>query len=224
MQDKPERDQAGFDILDMNNYRIEKLPKRQKSKFEQLLAIMGPPLALIVFIYFGFFAHFSFLEDVEPASLVAEKARQAFDRLGAEAFARSNHLMLAIFIAAIALWITEAIPNYLTSLILIVSLVLTGVLPERDAYAQLGHPVMWLNIMSFVLASMLVKTGVAKKDCPVVYIKVWQKCRNYLFQLYHYQYHSIGIHFGNHSKGSHFIANIYGDCCHLRCPLRKWKK
>jgi solute carrier family 13 (sodium-dependent dicarboxylate transporter), member 2/3/5 len=163
MQDKPERDQAGFDILDMNNYRIEKLPKRQKSKFEQLLAIMGPPLALIVFIYFGFFAHFSFLEDVEPASLVAEKARQAFDRLGAEAFARSNHLMLAIFIAAIALWITEAIPNYLTSLILIVSLVLTGVLPERDAYAQLGHPVMWLNIMSFVLASMLVKTGVAKR-------------------------------------------------------------
>ncbi len=69
--------------------------------------------------------------------------------------------MLAVFLGAIILWITEALPNYLTSLILIISLVLTGVLTERDAYAQLGHPVMWLNIMSFVLASMLVKTGVA---------------------------------------------------------------
>ncbi len=152
-----------FDILDMHNYRIEKLPKREKSQFEKWLAIIGPPLALIAFIWLGFIAHFSFLQDIDGTSLVAAKARQAFERLGPEAFSRSNHFMLAIFIAAIILWITEAIPNYLTSLILIVSLVLTGVLPERDAYAELGHPVMWLNIMSFVLASMLVKTGVAKR-------------------------------------------------------------
>ena len=57
----------------------------------------------------------------------------------------------------------EAIPNYLTSLIIIISLVLTGVLTDKEAYAQLGHEVMWLNIMSFVLASMLVKTGLAKR-------------------------------------------------------------
>jgi anion transporter len=41
--------------------------------------------------------------------------------------------------------------------------VLTGVTSEKTAYAQLGHPVMWLNILSFVLASMLVKTKVAKR-------------------------------------------------------------
>ena len=71
--------------------------------------------------------------------------------------------MLAIFLAAVILWITEAIPNYLTSLILIITLVLTNVLSEVDAYHQLGHKVMWLNILSFVLASMLVKTGVVKR-------------------------------------------------------------
>ena len=71
--------------------------------------------------------------------------------------------MLAIFVASLILWITEAIPNYLTSLILIIALVLTNVLSEKVAYAQLGHKVMWLNIMSFVLASMLVATGVAKR-------------------------------------------------------------
>jgi anion transporter len=42
-------------------------------------------------------------------------------------------------------------------------MVLTGVTTEKVAYAQLGHPVMWLNILSFVLASMLVKTKVAKR-------------------------------------------------------------
>lgn len=152
-----------YDVLDMQNYRIEKLPKRKKSKFEHTLSIVGIPLSIIAFIYFGFFTHLSFLEGIEASSLVASKAQAAFERLGSAAFARSNHLMLAIFLGAIILWITEALPNYLTSLILIISLVLTGVLTEREAYAQLGHPVMWLNIMSFVLASMLVKTGVAKR-------------------------------------------------------------
>jgi solute carrier family 13 (sodium-dependent dicarboxylate transporter), member 2/3/5 len=163
MQDKNLQKPHSFDILDMKNYRIEKLPKRVKSKIEHILEIIGPPLAMLAFIYFGFFANISFLQDIDPGMIVADKAKKAFEALGAEGFSRSNHLMLAIFLAAIILWITEAIPNYLTSLILIISLVLTGVLPEREAYAQLGHPVMWLNIMSFVLASMLVKTGVAKR-------------------------------------------------------------
>ena len=71
--------------------------------------------------------------------------------------------MLAIFVAAIILWITEAIPNYLTSLLVILGIVLCGVTTDKTAYAQLGHPVMWLNILSFILASMLVKTQVAKR-------------------------------------------------------------
>jgi len=55
------------------------------------------------------------------------------------------------------------VPNYLTSLFVVIAMVLTGVTSEKVAYAQLGHPVMWLNILSFVLASMLVTTRVAKR-------------------------------------------------------------
>lgn len=153
----------GYDPLDMRNYRIEKLPKRAKTNFEKWLAIAGIPLAIIAFILFGFVLKVSFLQDLDALDLVSKTAQKEFERIGAEAFSRHNALMLAIFLAALILWITEALPNYLTSLILIISLVLTGVLPEKDAYAQLGHPVMWLNIMSFVLASMLVATGVAKR-------------------------------------------------------------
>jgi len=163
MQETAPRSQQVFDPLDMNNYRIEKLPKRRKSSVEKTLALIGPPLALIAFVYFGFFADLAFLRNFDPSGIVSETAKKALEKNGVEAFVRNNHLMLAIFIASIILWITEAIPNYLTSLILIISLVLTGVLTEKVAYAQLGHPVMWLNIMSFVLASMLVKTGVAKR-------------------------------------------------------------
>jgi len=152
----------GFDPLDMNNYRIEKLPKRSKSKFESFLALIGGPLAIIVFLLLYFIVQPGYLVHIDPSTL-SDHAKQIFNARGAAEFSRINIAMLAIFALGIVLWMTESIPNYLTSLIIIISLVLTGVLTEKEAYAQLGHKVMWLNIMSFVLASMLVKTGLAKR-------------------------------------------------------------
>jgi anion transporter len=151
------------DPLDMQQYRVEKLPKRQKSSIEKWIAQAGLPLAATAFITLGFLVDLPFLDHIEASQVTAKSARVVLENIGIENFIRNNHLMFGLFIAAIILWVTEAIPNYLTSLVLIVSLVLAGVLPEKEAYAQLGHPVMWLNIMSFVLASMLVATGVAKR-------------------------------------------------------------
>ncbi len=150
------------DFLNMNNYRIEKLPVRSKSKFETRLQQIGGPLAILAFIIIYFFLNIPFLQQIDPEKLT-DSAKVIFNRIGADQFSHSNIALLAIFAAALVLWITEAIPNYLTSLILIIALVLTKVLPEKEAYAQLGHKVMWLNIMSFILASMLVATGVAKR-------------------------------------------------------------
>ena len=151
-----------FDILDMNNYRVEKLKKNKKVGFERWMEILGGPLAIFVFIYIYYFANISFLNDINP-EILKEDAVKRFNVLGAEGFMRINYAMMAIFAASIVLWITEAIPNYLTSLLVVISMVLTGVTSEKVAYAQLGHPVMWLNILSFVLASMLVATSVAKR-------------------------------------------------------------
>lgn len=152
----------GFDVLDMKNYRMEKLPKREKSKFERFLMYVGGPLAIISFVLILFVLKIPFLDNLDTSSL-SISAKTNFETIGLQNFIYSNKAMLAIFMASLILWITEAIPNYLTSLILIIALVLTQVLPEQEAYAQLGHKVMWLNIMSFVLASMLVATGVAKR-------------------------------------------------------------
>ncbi len=169
-----------FDPLDMHNYRIERLPKRQKTKFEKWLALSGPFFAIAVFILFGFLIKLPFLQQIDPNQLVSGAAKSAYNKLGAVGFTRSNELMLGIFLAGIILWMTEAIPNYLTSLILIISLVLSGVLGEKEAYAQLGHEVMWLNIMSFVLASMLVTTGVAKR-LALWFILKFGKNASYIF-------------------------------------------
>jgi anion transporter len=151
-----------FDILDMNNYRVEKLRKNEKVGFERWMEILGGPLAILTFIYIYYFSNIPFLNDINP-EILKDDAVKRFKDLGTESFSRANYAMLAIFAASIILWITESIPNYLTSLFVIIAMVLTGVTTEKVAYAQLGHPVMWLNILSFVLASMLVKTKVAKR-------------------------------------------------------------
>jgi anion transporter len=151
-----------FDPPDMNNYRIENLPNRPKSSFERTMAIVGGPFAILVFIVIYWIANIPYLNDIGDEFLKGGAVNRKYV-LGTEEFSRINYAMLAIFAAAIVLWITEAVPSYLTSLLVIVGLVLTGVVPEREAYAQLGHPVMWLNILTFILASMLVKTRVAKR-------------------------------------------------------------
>lgn len=160
-----------FDPLDMHNYRIEKLPKREISNIEKWLAVAGVFLAISAFILLAYVIKLPFLYSIEPSQLVTDAAKLAYEKLGPELFIRTNEFMLAIFVASIILWMTQAIPNYLTSLMLIIGLVLTGVLSEKTAYAQLGHPVMWLNIMSFVLASMLVTTGLAKRFALWLIIK-----------------------------------------------------
>lgn len=150
------------DPLDINRYRVEKLPEINPRGFEKWMARVGGPLAIVVFILLYFVLNIPFLDRIEPQTLTGS-APERFAELGAAAFSRINYAMLAIFAAGLILWITQAIPNYLTSLIVIAAIILTGILPESVALQQLGHPVMWLNILSFIMAGVLVKTRVAKR-------------------------------------------------------------
>ena len=153
---------AADDPLDMGQYRIDRLPARQRSSVEVWMARAGIPLSIVAFILFGYLWTPQWLLAFDP-SILPDQAAAVLEEVGRDELIRRNAFMLAIFLVGMVLWSTVALPNYLTSLILIITLVLTGVLSERTAYAQLGHPIMWLNIMSFILASMLVKTGLAKR-------------------------------------------------------------
>ena len=151
-----------FDPLDMNNYKVEKLPKMEKSGFEKWMARLGGPIAAIVFILIYWVIDIPLFDNLD-FSVLSAKAQARLSVIGEAAFIRACYAMLAIFCASIVLWITEAVQSYLTSLMVIMAVILCGVTTQKDAFAQLGHPVMWLNILSFVLASMLVKTRVAKR-------------------------------------------------------------
>ena len=156
-----EQEQA-LDPLDMNNYKVEKLPKMEKSGFEKWMARLGGPIAALVFILIYWVVDIPLFDNLDFSGL-SSKAQARLNVIGEAAFIRACYAMLAIFCASIILWITEAVQSYLTSLMVILGVIICGVTTQKDAFAQLGHPVMWLNILSFVLASMLVKTRVAKR-------------------------------------------------------------
>ena len=151
-----------FDPLDMNNYKVEKLPKMEKSGFEKWMARLGGPIAALVFVLIYWVVDIPLFDNLDFSGL-SDKAQARLGVIGEEAFIRACYAMLAIFCSSIVLWITEAVQSYLTSLMVIMAVILCGVTTQKEAFAQLGHPVMWLNILSFVLASMLVKTRVAKR-------------------------------------------------------------
>ena len=154
--------EKAFDPLDMNNYKVEKLPKMEKSGFEKWMARLGGPIAAIVFVLIYWVIDIPLFDNLDFSGL-SDKAQARLSDIGEANFIRACYAMLAIFCASIVLWITEAVQSYLTSLMVILTVILCGVTTQKEAFAQLGHPVMWLNILSFVLASMLVKTRVAKR-------------------------------------------------------------
>ena len=168
-----------FDPLDMSNYKVERLPKMNKSPFEIWMARLGVPLAIIAFVVI-YFSHIAFIDNMNFDGM-ADTAVKRFNVLGADGFIKANYAMLAIFVSSLILWITEAIPNYLTSLLVILSTVIFGVTTQKEALAQLGHPVMWLNILSFVLASMLVKTRFAKRLALSFVIKFGKTAKGVLW-------------------------------------------
>ena len=173
MAEETIKQEASFDPLDMNNYKLEKLPKMQKSGFEKILQRIGGPLAILVFVVICFFADIPFINRIDTnkeTTTLAEGAVKRYedmykkgekkiavvvDNSGKETkreltegekqklmtdthnnFLHINYAMLAIFAAAIILWITEAIPNYLTSLIVIMMIVLTGVTSEKPMHSS----------------------------------------------------------------------------------------
>lgn len=169
-----------FDPLDMSNYRADKLPKMKKSGFETWMARLGGPVALIAFVWICWFSHIGFIDNMNPDSLAATAAKR-LGVLGTAGFARACYAMLAIFVSSLILWMTEAIPNYLTSLLVILAIVLLNVTTQKEALSQLGHPVMWLNILSFVLASMLVKTQFAKRLALAFVIRFGKSAKGVLW-------------------------------------------
>lgn len=136
-----------FDPLDMRNYSLEKFKDINSGVWAERIKFIGIPLAILSFLYF---------------ELRLCGSIEMFDTQ-TKVPAAACYSTCGIFLATLILWLTESIPNYLTSMIAIVMVILTGVMKMKPAFAEFGQPVMILNIASFIMASALVVTGLAKR-------------------------------------------------------------
>ncbi|MDT8899850.1 SLC13 family permease [Anaeroselena agilis] len=125
-------------LLNMEKLTLSSASRVARSGTERWMKYLGFPLGIIVF---GVLYHM-------PAAAGLSASAQA---------------SAACFLMALVWWITEPIPTYVTSFVLMILLVITRAWEIKPVLDVLGMDVIWLNIMSFILASILVKTRLAKR-------------------------------------------------------------
>ncbi|WP_027631932.1 SLC13 family permease [Clostridium hydrogeniformans] len=112
--------------------------KKVKSAFDLKMAYFGLPIALIVL------ALIWTMQTPEGLSYTGKMA-------------------LGIFAFALILWVSNGIPNYVTSLIVLVLLPVTGAWTQAEVLGVFGYDVIWLMIAAFVIASGMEKSGLARR-------------------------------------------------------------
>lgn len=114
-------------------------PEKKDGKYEALMKKWGIPVALAVFLILLFMP--------TPQGLGVQAQRS-----------------LAVFSAALVLWITTPIPIYLTSILAILLLPLIGAVKKQsEAFATLGFDVIWLMVSAFVLTSAIIKSNLGRR-------------------------------------------------------------
>jgi anion transporter len=114
------------------------IPRGEKTLFERWMQYLGFPVALVVF---------GLLYTLPtPDGLTAQ-----------------SKIAAGVFFGALVLWVSEAIPTYATSLLVVVALALTGAWDEKSILGVFGYDVIWLMLAAFIITSGMEKSGVAKR-------------------------------------------------------------
>ncbi|MDI6603972.1 MAG: DASS family sodium-coupled anion symporter [Thermoanaerobacteraceae bacterium] len=111
---------------------------REKTSFEKWFSYLGVPVAAIVF-----------------ALLFTMKTPPGLTLQGKSA--------IAVFLAVFVLWVSQAVPTFVSSLIAIVLLTLTSAWNETSVLGVFGYDVIWLMVAAFIITSGMTKTGLANR-------------------------------------------------------------
>jgi len=74
-----------------------------------------------------------------------------------------GQISIAIFVVAITLWVTHALPLMITSLLVIILFPLTGVLSSGESYALFGNEAIFFILGAFILASGIMRSGLSTR-------------------------------------------------------------
>ncbi len=126
------------DLLDLDKHRLSVIPQKKSTPTERWMKYLGVPLAIAVFLALYYMP--------TPEGMTA-----------------SGQAIIASFCFALVLWVSESVPTHVTSLILMVMLVFLDGWEMKNVLGVLGFDVIWLNVLAFILSSLLVKTNIAKR-------------------------------------------------------------
>jgi len=112
--------------------------KKEKTLSDKWLQVAGLPLALIIFMIV--------FTMPTPAGLLLQ-----------------GKAAMAVFFSVFVLWVSQSIPPFLSSLVAIILLVLTGAWGEKSALGVFGLDVLWVMLMAFFITSGMQKSGFAKR-------------------------------------------------------------
>ena len=113
-------------------------PPKPTMRFQRWMDFLGIPVAVAVFLS---------LYLMPAPSGLSSNAQAA----------------LAIFMMALVLWVTQAIPVYATALLAMVLLILTGAWDEEHVESMLGQDVIWLMVCAFIMTSAMIKANLARR-------------------------------------------------------------
>jgi sodium-dependent dicarboxylate transporter 2/3/5 len=92
---------------------------------------------------------------------------------------RDQHLLAAILLGVIILWITEPVPIPVGGLIGISAIVVLGVVPADEAVAPFGSTTVFTFIGAFILAAAMLKHGLARRFAMFVLSLTWVGASTY---------------------------------------------
>lgn len=133
-----DRNQKLMELLAMDKMSLSAKTRAAQSGTEAWMRYLGFPLGILVFLAIFYL----------PSGAGLSGAAQA----GA-----------ACFMLALVWWVAEPFPTYVTSLVLMFLLLVTRTAGPKDIMEVLGMEVIWLNLLAFILGSMLVKVKLAKR-------------------------------------------------------------
>lgn len=134
------------ELLDLDKHRLSVIPQKKSTAVERWMKYLGLPIGILAFLYLYYM----------PTPVGLSSAGQS---------------VIACFAFALVLWVTESIPTHVTSLILMVMLVFSDAWGMKNVLGVLGFDVIWLNVMAFILSSLLVKTNIAKRIALSLIVK-----------------------------------------------------
>lgn len=76
---------------------------------------------------------------------------------------REGQNAIAVFALCFVLWVTQALPLAVTSLLAMVLLPLLSVIPSARAFALFGNPVIFFILGAFILAAALLRSGLSTR-------------------------------------------------------------